>query len=144
MRTVFVTLLITLPWVAAAQKPAVTPSDYGKWESLGAASLSPNGQWLAYGINRVSEDNELRLRAVARDSTIVVKNATAPAFSADSRWLAYSIGVSPAERARLERDKKPIRTSVGIRNLATGAETVIADVASFRFSGDGRFLAMRG
>ena len=142
---VILAAVIAFPIGALAQsKPAVTPADYGKWESLAAAAVSPNGQWLAYGVNRVSEENELRLRAVARDSTIVVKNATGPAFSADSRWLAYSINVSPAERARLERDKKPIRTSVGIRNLATGAETVVAEVASFRFSGDGRFLAMRG
>ncbi len=142
---VVIAAFIAFPLVALAQsKPAVTPADYGKWESLAAAALSPNGQWLAYGVNRVSEDNELRVRAVARDSTSVVKNATGPVFSADSRWLAYAIGVSPAERARLEREKKPIRTSVGIRNLATGSETVVADVANFRFSGDGRFIAMRG
>jgi dipeptidyl aminopeptidase/acylaminoacyl peptidase len=137
-------VLVVVPSVASGQKPAVTPADYGKWESLGAAALSPNGQWLAYAINRVNEENELRMRSVARDSTTVVKYATGAVFSPDSRWLAYSIGVSPAERARLERDKKPIRTSVGIRNVATGAETVVAEVASFRFSGDGRFIAMRG
>jgi len=136
--------LVHLPATAAAQQATVAPADYGKWESVGATTLSPNGQWLAYGISRVNEEAELRLRSVARDSTIVVKNASGAAFSPDSRWMAYTVGVSPAERARLEREKKPIRSSVGIRNVATGAETIVADVASFRFSGDGRHLAMRG
>jgi dipeptidyl aminopeptidase/acylaminoacyl peptidase len=143
-RLLSIVLVLALPAGARAQKPAVTPADHGKWESLAAAALAPNGQWLAYGINRVNEENELRLRSIARDSTIAVKFATAPMFSADSRWIAYAVGVSPAERARLEREKKPIRSAVGFRNLATGVETVVADIASFRFSGDGRFLAMRG
>src|SRR5688572_1963140 len=125
-----VIVLFALPIGASAQKPAVTPADHARWESLAAAALSPNGQWLAYGVNRVNEENELRLRSVARDSTIVVKFATGPVFSPDSRWIAYAIGVSPAERARLERDKKPIRSSVGFRNVATGAETVVADIRS--------------
>jgi dipeptidyl aminopeptidase/acylaminoacyl peptidase len=144
MRSSLVIVAFFLPICASAQKPVVTPADYGKWESIGAATLSPNGQWLAYGISRVNEETELRLRSVARDSTIVVKNASGATFSPDSRWMAYTVGVSPAERARLERDKKPIRSSVGIRNVATGAETIVADVASFRFSGDGRYLAIRG
>ena len=138
-------LLALLPATTVAQsKPAVTPADYAKWESLGAAALSPNGRWLAYAVNRVSEENELRVRGVGRDSTVAIRFASGPVFSVDSRWLAYAIGVPPAERARLERDKKPVRNAVGIRDVATGAETVVADIASFRFSGDGRFLAMRG
>ena len=136
--------LATLPANLTAQaRPTVRPADYARWESLGAATLSPNGQWLAYAVNRVNEENELRLGATARDTTVAVLYASAPAFTGDSRWVAYAIGVSPAERDRLTKDKKPIRNSVGWRNLATGATDVVKDVTQFRFSGDGRFLAMR-
>ena len=128
---------------SAQMRPAVRPADYARWESLGPGTLAPNGQWLAYVVNRVSEENELRLGAVARDTTVAVAYGSAPAFSGDSRWLAYAIGVSPTERDRLTKDKKPIRNAVGIRNLATGASEVIKDVSQFRFSGDGRFIAMR-
>src|SRR4051794_5021049 len=31
----------------AAQKPLITPKDYGKWETLGGARLSPKGDWIA-------------------------------------------------------------------------------------------------
>ena len=46
---------LLLPAALLAQaKPAVTPGDYGKWETLAPAALSPNGQWLAYGVNHVN------------------------------------------------------------------------------------------
>ena len=69
--------------------------------------------------------------------------ASAPAFTGDSRWLGYSIGVSPAERDKLTKDKKPIRNALGIRTLATGATETVKDVSQFRFSGDGKFIALR-
>jgi len=139
-----IALCAALPLAIGAQsRPTVRPADYAKWESLGPGTLAPNGQWLAYVVNRVNEDNELRLGGVARDTTSAVLYGSAPAFSGDSKWLAYAVGVSPAEREKLTKDKKPVRNSVGIRKLATGATEVVKDVSQFRFSGDGRFLAMR-
>lgn len=133
-------VILALP--ARSQSP-VTPADYGKWESPGAASLSPNGRWLAYGVTRVNEENELRLRPLDRDTAFVVPNGTGATFSVDSRWVAYLIGVPPATRERLERERKPVRTALGIRELATGRTDSIGEIASFRFSADGRFIAMR-
>ena len=97
--------------LSAQSRSLVRPADYARWESLAATTLSPNGQWVAYGVNRVNEENELRLGATARDTTVAILYATAPAFTGDSRWLAYAIGVSPAERDRLTKDKKPIHNS---------------------------------
>ena len=137
-------LAALIPSLAVAQtRPTVRPADYGKWESLGAGTLAPNGQWLAYAVNRVNEENELRVGATARDTTVAIPYGSAPAFTGDSRWIAYAIGVSPAERDRLTRDKKPVHNAAGFRNLATGATEVVKDVAQFRFSADGRFLALR-
>jgi dipeptidyl aminopeptidase/acylaminoacyl peptidase len=153
-RTVLLAALFLPAQIIAQSRPQVRPADYGRWESLTLGGfgqqqqsppnvLSPNGQWLAYGVNRVNEENELRLGATARDTTIVIAYGTSPAFSGDSRWLAYGIGVLPAERDKLTRDKKPIHNSAGIRNVATGATEVVKEISSFRFSGDGRFLALR-
>ncbi len=136
--------LSLVPTLLVAQsRPTVTPKDYSTWETLGVATLSPNGQWLAYSVNRVNEENELRLGGGPRDTTIVVERASGPIFTGDSKWIAYAIGLSTAERERLTRDKKPIRDSVGVRNLASGKSELFSEVQSFRFSADGRFLAMR-
>ncbi|MBC7897196.1 MAG: prolyl oligopeptidase family serine peptidase, partial [Cytophagaceae bacterium] len=134
----------TIPAAAGAQgRPTLTPADYGKWETLGAASLSPDGRWLAYTVARVDENTEVRLRRLDRDSAIVLPNASAPVFAANSQWLAYTITVSPAERERLEKDRKPVRSSTGLVELATGTRTTIAQSVSHRFSADARHLAVR-
>ncbi len=134
--------IIALATNVAAQSPIV-PADYGKWESPGPASLSPNGRWLAYGVTRVNEENELRVRPMDRDTAFVMPNGSGAAFSVDSRWVAYLIGVSPATRERLERERKPVRNALGIRELATGRTDSIPEIQSFRFSADGRFVLMR-
>jgi len=94
---------MTLHAQGPGSRPTVTVDDYGKWEQLGRATLSRNGQWMAYPITRVSEENELRIRRLRDDSLFVAPYGTSPAFSDDGRWLAYSIGVSQAER------RQPIR-----------------------------------
>src|ERR1043166_1367022 len=104
--------VFVLPVALSAQtKPLLTPKDYGKWELLGASRFSPKGDWLAYGLNRVNEENELRLRGGSKDTTIAIAYGQAPVFSGDDRWISYSIGVSPKERERLQAAKKPIYRS---------------------------------
>ncbi len=137
--------LFVIPWGARAQdKPVVQPADYGQWESLGAPTLSSDGGWLVYLVRRVNEENELRIRNLGRDSTRVVAYGTAPSFANDSRWLAYSVGVSPDERERLTAQEEPVRNKLEILNLTSGEELVIEDIASFSFSEDGAYLAARG
>jgi hypothetical protein len=125
MRPLFLALIAGLPSLAGGQgRLPVASSDYGKWETPGASALSPDGRWLAYGV-------------------ITLAMAAAPQFASTSRWLAYSIAVTPEERLKLEKDKKPVRTSAGLVELATGGTHVLAQASSYRFSPDGRFLAVR-
>ena len=128
--------------ILAQDKPLVTPKDYGKWETLGAARFSPNGAWLTYAINRGNEENELRIRGGATDGTRVIPFGLQPSFSADSRWVAYLVGVTPKERDRLTKEKKPIHNNFVARNLATDDTIAVADITSFNFSADGRFISM--
>ncbi len=94
------------------------------------------------GVNRVNEENELRIRGGPRDTTIVVAYGSAAVFSADGKWVAYAIGVSPKERDRLLKDKKPVRNSFEARSLATGQTFAVKEISTFTYSPDGRFIAM--
>jgi dipeptidyl aminopeptidase/acylaminoacyl peptidase len=133
----------SIPAALSAQaKPLITPKDFGKWEQLGPTRLSPKGDWVAAQISRVSEENELRIRSVARDTTIVVPFGTGAVFSPDDKWVAYSITVSPKERERLTKEKKPVHNSFGARNLATGATISISDISAFSYSPDGGYIVL--
>ena len=127
-----------------AQRTPVGPNDYGQFESPGMAVLSPDGAWLAHVVNRVNEQNELRVRRIARDSTIIIPFGGSAAFSGDSRWLAYSIGVAPSERERLTEAKSPIRNKAALLDLARGSTTMLGEAETFTFSPDGAYLAVRG
>jgi dipeptidyl aminopeptidase/acylaminoacyl peptidase len=136
--------LLALGAAALAQtKPTLLPADYGKWETLGAGSLSPDGKWLAYEIRRTSGDGELRIAPVAGGKTQVVAFCSAAAFSSDSRWLACSATVSEAEQDKLRKAHKPIQTKLTTIELAAGAATTVDDVQSFAFAGDGPYLTFR-
>src|SRR3954471_22162433 len=104
----------------AQTKPTVAPKDYGKWELLGATRLSPRGDWVAYGVNRIDEENQLRIRGLAKDTTITVSYASGPVFTPDGKWVVYTVGVSPKDREKLTKEKKPVRNSVELRNLSSG------------------------
>ena len=127
----------------AQQKPTLTPDDYGQWETLGQATLSPDGLWLAVGISRVNDEAELRIHRTDSDSVVVVPFGRSPRFSDDGAWLAYAIGISPDEREALQERREPVRNDMGLLNLRTGEQETIEDISSFSFSGDGRHLALR-
>ena len=131
---------------AAQSKPPAGPADWGQWESLipqARGGLSPDGKWLAYGINRSNRDNELRVTNIANGATKVAAFGTKPAFSADSSWVAYSVGYSEAQEDTLRRQKKPIQRKLGLLNLSSGEVATIDAVEAFAFNAQGTHLAMR-
>ena len=155
MRRMFTTVLLgsslVIPrliiTIEAQTKSSVPPADYGQWETLlnagSRGGLSPDGKWLAYGINRSNRNNELRITSVADGTTKVAAFGAQPVYSTDSRWVAYSIGYSEAQEEKLRKDKKPIHRKLGLLNLTTGEQTTIDGIESFAFNPTGAYLAMR-
>lgn len=129
------------------QAPAKRPlaaKDYGQWESLrGSGTLSPDGKWLSYSVSRANGNNELRLAEIAKNEREVFAHATSARFSDDSRMLGYLIGVSPEQREKLEKDKKPVRTKFALRELSSGETFTMDGVSAFAFSEDGKHVALQ-
>ena len=138
------TLLVLSSPASAQDRPVVAPDDYGRWENLGAAVLSPFGDWIAYTVTRVDEQSELRVRKLDEDSTRAIPWGSAPVFSADGRWLAWTVGLAPEERERLEESDEPIRERAAVMDLQTGETREFDAVSERRFDASGRFVALRG
>ncbi|MBL8961624.1 MAG: hypothetical protein JNJ98_17315, partial [Gemmatimonadetes bacterium] len=144
MRGSVLLLACAAPVVLGAQaRPIVPAAEYGRWETPGPAALSPNGSWFAWTVNRVDETSELRVRRLDRAAPQVVAQGSAPVFSASSAWLLYTVQPTPAEREKLEREKKPVRATTGLMELSSGATRVLGASTAARFSADGRFVAVR-
>ena len=79
-----------------------TPAEFGQWERLATipdrGGLSPDGRWLAYGINRTNGDNDLRVTSVADGSTRTIAFGAQPVFSATrksiSSWIAVFVALT--------------------------------------------------
>ncbi|MBI4477044.1 MAG: S9 family peptidase [Acidobacteria bacterium] len=123
------------------------PADYGDWETLvtlpNRGGLSPDGQWLAHGINRSNRNNELRIVRVSDGTTKTAPFGAEAVFSADSRWVAYSIGFSEAQEEKLRKDKKPVHKKLGLLNLVSLGLVEIEGVETLAFDSSGSHLAMR-
>ena len=144
MRGPVVALAFVVPSALAAQaRPIVPAAEYGRWETPGAAALSPNGSWFAWTVNRVDETTELRVRRMDRAAPQVVAQGGAPVFSANSAWLLYTVQPTPTEREKLEREKKPVRATTGLLDLASGTTQLMGAATAARFSADGKFVAVR-
>jgi dipeptidyl aminopeptidase/acylaminoacyl peptidase len=143
---VLLTVALTIG-VRAQTKPIPTFADYGKWEVLTPSSVrggfSPDGRFVAYAINRSNRNNDLVIATLADGSKKVIPFGSGAVFSADSKWAAYSIGVSEAEQDKLRADRKPVQNKLGLLNLATGEATTVDSIETFSFSPDGAYLALR-
>ena len=134
--------------VPSGQSKAPVPlQDYGKFETLAAAAaggLSPDGKWLAYGINRSNRENELRVVAVASGDAEGRRVRHRRQRSRRTRsWLAYAIGQSEAQEEKLRQQKKPIHRKLGTLRLASGDMTTVDGIESFAFNASGTHLAMK-
>ena len=137
----------------AAKGAPVTPADYGKWQTLGLTALSDDGSWLAradhargrHGVARRGPRGAPGPRPPPAALSPRAEGR-APAFSADTQWVAYRIGVSEAEREKLQDDKKPVRDKLGLVRLdpsVTKPEPVVVpDVTRFAFAPAAPYLAM--
>lgn len=146
-----IVLLFLLPALVQAQRGQdVQPpgfADFGQWETLSRAGsrggFSPDGRWIAYGINRTNRENELRITKLVDGTTAVIAFGSQQVYSSDSKWIAYRIGRSEAERERLRESDRPVQDNLGLRNLETGETSTVEGINLFNFSPDGAYLAMR-
>jgi hypothetical protein len=111
-------IALSLLWLSAgaAQQPRpVEPEEYGRWEQLAAqrTPLSPDGQWLVYGITRSNRQNELRVQRSQGGPATTIAFSEQPVFSDDSRWLAYLVGFSEEQEAKLRKERKPLHKTFG-------------------------------
>ncbi|MBE7173670.1 MAG: S9 family peptidase [Williamsia sp.] len=135
-------ILLLVSVVKGQQKKYLTQEDYGKWQSIGAADLSPDGNWLAYQIT-VQEDNDtLYVNNRSTGKAYKLEFAGNPEFSRDNQWIAYRIGLPFKDAEKLRDQSKPIESKMGLLNLATGKKEVVQNINHFGFSRNGKYLAV--
>ncbi|OWQ86844.1 hypothetical protein CDN99_19215 [Roseateles aquatilis] len=130
-----------------AAKLPITHDVYATWRSIQGTQLSRDGSWIAYALVAQEADGELVLRHVADGREIRVPRGTAPAFSADGRFVAFAVQPTRAEIDKAKKDKKKgddaPKPGAAVMDLASGKVETVERVKRFAWAKDGgQHLAM--
>lgn len=132
----------------------LTLDDYPGWKRIGSALLSPDGRWMTYAYRPNEGDDTLFIRELDGSTVHSVVRGSAPAFSADSRWVRYT--VNPPGRnggGRGQRGQAPPSSrgqsgsggdeaqTLELLELSTGSKWEVSGIRVSEFSPDARSLA---
>ena len=118
------------------KKKALTFEDYKQWERIAQVSISNDGKSLVYSVNRIDADGYVVARKVDGPEKSLIPNASRPAISDTSKYAGYIVSMPKAEVEKNTEMKRPSPTRLGLRNLETGDERMVDDIASFDFLKD--------
>lgn len=133
---------------AEAKKKVITMGDYGLWRTVSSTKLSNDGNWMTYDYRKPEADEDapdernLQIKHLGSDKVFQVPFAISPAFSDDSRWVAYKVDLDRKEAKKLKEKKKPVQQKVQLLNLETGEKITWENAASFTFSKSSNALAV--
>ncbi len=75
----------------------MTVDDYALWRSVGQTTLSPDGSWVTFAYSQKAVDDSLFIKPLAGGEAKVVVRGSNPAFTGDSRWVAYYVNPKEEE-----------------------------------------------
>ncbi len=150
----------------AATKRPLTHNDYDTWHSIQSPQISRDGKFVAYAYLAQDADSEIVARNIATGAEwraprgyrppapppddslpnfgeLIAAQArlARPAFTADSRFVIFSIEPAKAELNKAKKDKKKAddmpKNALGIMDLSNGQVAKIERVKSFQVPEDG-------
>jgi len=139
LAAVVAVLLVGRPLAQNAPKRPLTVDDVLAFKSMGATTLSPDGQWLAYRMGPQEGDAEVIVRSTSGDKEMrfPVGQGTGPfTFSDDSSWIGITTSATKREADAARRTNRTLQTGVTLVNLATGDKIAVAKIRRFAFDGE--------
>ena len=133
---------------AQSSRKVLTIDDYARWRSIEQSRISGDGRWAAWGLrftNALDARPVLHVRDLNSGQVQETENGTQPAFSDDSRWVAYFVELPYAEAKKL-RDAtppRPVTRKAQLMELATGAKVTWDDIETLSFAPGSRHLMLR-
>jgi dipeptidyl aminopeptidase/acylaminoacyl peptidase len=132
---------------AQSAKKVLTIDDYARWRSIESSRISGDGNWVAYGMrhnNALDAQPVLHVHRIDAQRDTVIALGAQPAFSDDSRWVAYFVELPYAEAKKLRDGNKPVPRKAQLMNLQNGAKRTWEDIQSITFArGSGHLLLRR-
>jgi dipeptidyl aminopeptidase/acylaminoacyl peptidase len=133
----FAILLLSTTLInAQTEKKVLTFDDFASWNIIRSRQISPNGEFIAYELNRQKGDGRLIVYSVKNNTNDTIQYGYSAKFSPASDFIAFKIKpaadtVRKAKLAKVKKNKMP-KDSIGILNLKTKKLTKFPQVQSFK------------
>lgn len=136
MKTVFTLFLLVISVTLFAQKKVLDHKDLEIWNTIQNQSISPNGEFVMYSLEKGEKDNLLKIKNGKGTLVFEHERSDKGQFTFNSNFALFSINpwkdsIKELKRTKVKEEDLP-KDSLGIYNLNTKVLTKIANVKSYK------------
>ncbi len=131
-----IVILITLFSIKIySQKKVLQHDDKGLWNGIKNVSISNNGDYVAYAIEKGEKDQSIQLKSIEGNSIFSQERTKRGNFSYDSKFLAFHItswkdSIKELKRRKIKKKDLP-KDTLAIYDITSKSLTKIPNIKSF-------------
>ena len=136
MKPTLYSLLFLLAFSASAQKKVLDHKDFDIWNTIRSQSLSNNGKYILYSLEKGEKDRFLKIKDTKANSIFNYDRVAGSRFTYDSKHAIFTIkewkdSIVEMKRRKVKKSKMP-KDTLAIFNLKSKSLTKIANVKSYK------------
>ena len=136
MKLILTTLLLFLTFISFSQKKVLDHADFEIWNTIKNESISPDGKYIMYSLEKGEGDNFLKLKDAGTSTILEYARAQKGQFTYDSDFALFTIkawkdSIIELKRKKIKKEKLP-KDSLGIYDIKKKNLTKIAHVKSYK------------
>ena len=122
--------------ISLGQKKVLDHSDYDLWQTVKDETISPNGKFIAYSLERGEKDHFFKVQDTRGNFVLEYDRGEKGRFSNDSQFLFFTIkawkdSVIALKKKKVKKDKLP-KDSLAIFNLGNNSLEKIGNIKSYK------------
>ena len=136
MKTTLYSLLLLVVFTATAQKKVLDHPDFEIWNTIKNQSLSNNGKYIMYSLEKGEKDRFLKIKDTKANSIFMYNRVAGGKFTYDSKQAIFTIKAWKDSIVEMKRRKvkksKMAKDTLAIFDLKSKSLTKIANVKSYK------------
>jgi hypothetical protein len=136
MKTIIYSLFLLIAFTGLAQKKVLDHPDFEIWNSIKSQSLSNNGKYIMYSLEKGEKDRFLKIKDTKANLLFKYDRVAGGKFTFDSKQAIFTIkpwkdSIVELKRRKIKKDKMP-KDTLAIYDLKSTSLSKIANVKSYK------------
>ncbi|WP_159946315.1 S9 family peptidase [Polaribacter septentrionalilitoris] len=136
MKTLLSILFTCCTLLSFSQKKVLDHADFDIWNSIKNTTISPNGDYIMYSLEKGEKDNFLKIKDRKANTVFTYNRASKGVFSYDSKFAVFIIkawkdSITELKRRKVKKNKLP-KDSIGIYDIRSKSLTKIGNIKSYK------------